>query len=89
MKRAIQTVAESVTRFGAPVFIRHQIVHNAWVMAGLARGAVFVQESNSSKSPTAGAAAADPIPEPTSVALIGTGLLGLGLGLLRRLRHPI
>jgi LytB protein len=29
VERAIQTIEESLTRFGAPVFVRHQIVHNA------------------------------------------------------------
>jgi 4-hydroxy-3-methylbut-2-enyl diphosphate reductase len=45
VERAIQTVEESLTRFGAPVFVRHQIVHNPWVVAGFAaKGAVFVEE---------------------------------------------
>src|SRR5438270_12636814 len=45
VERAIQTVEESLNRFGTPVFIRHQIVHNPSVLAGLAaKGAVFVQE---------------------------------------------
>lgn len=45
VERAIQTVEESLNRFGAPVFVRHQIVHNPWVVADLAaKGAVFVEE---------------------------------------------
>jgi 4-hydroxy-3-methylbut-2-en-1-yl diphosphate reductase len=45
VERAIQTVEESLIRFRAPVFVRHQIVHNPWVVAGLAaKGAVFVEE---------------------------------------------
>jgi 4-hydroxy-3-methylbut-2-enyl diphosphate reductase len=45
VERAIQTVEESLTRFRAPVFVRHEIVHNPWVVAGLAaKGAVFVEE---------------------------------------------
>ena len=45
VERAIQTVEETLNRFGAPVFVRHQIVHNPSVVAGLAaKGAVFVEE---------------------------------------------
>jgi 4-hydroxy-3-methylbut-2-enyl diphosphate reductase len=45
VERAIQTVEESLSRFRAPVFVRHEIVHNPWVVAGLAaKGAVFVEE---------------------------------------------
>jgi 4-hydroxy-3-methylbut-2-enyl diphosphate reductase len=45
VERAIQTVEKTLSRFGAPVFVRHQIVHNPSVVAGLAaKGAVFVEE---------------------------------------------
>src|SRR5438046_7087075 len=45
VERAIQTVEESLSRFGAPVFVRHQIVHSPWVVADLAaKGAIFVEE---------------------------------------------
>jgi len=41
--RAIRIVEEALRRYGAPVFVRHQIVHNATVVADLrAKGAVFV-----------------------------------------------
>ena len=42
--RAIQIVELSLERWGAPVFVRHEIVHNAYVVDGLkAKGAVFVE----------------------------------------------
>lgn len=45
VERAIETVRRSVERFGAPVYVRRQIVHNAHVVADLERrGAVFVRE---------------------------------------------
>ncbi len=45
VERAIDTVAAALDRFGAPVYVRRQIVHNAHVVADLEqRGAVFVQE---------------------------------------------
>ncbi|MCK2213895.1 4-hydroxy-3-methylbut-2-enyl diphosphate reductase [Actinomadura sp. ATCC 31491] len=43
--RAIVTVEEALRRFGPPVYVRKQIVHNTSVVAGLSRrGAVFVEE---------------------------------------------
>jgi 4-hydroxy-3-methylbut-2-en-1-yl diphosphate reductase len=45
VERAIDIVRRSVDRFGAPIYVRRQIVHNAHVVADLeARGAVFVTE---------------------------------------------
>src|SRR5882757_9839614 len=43
--RAIQIVELALQRFGAPVYVRHEIVHNRYVVDGLrAKGAVFVEE---------------------------------------------
>jgi 4-hydroxy-3-methylbut-2-enyl diphosphate reductase len=43
--RAVQIVEEALVRFGAPVYVRHEIVHNRYVVEGLkAKGAVFVDE---------------------------------------------
>ena len=43
--RAILIVERALERFGAPVYVRHEIVHNRYVVAGLeAKGAVFVDE---------------------------------------------
>jgi len=43
--RAIDIVERSIDRFGAPVYVRHEIVHNRHVVDGLkAKGAVFVDE---------------------------------------------
>ena len=43
--RAIQIVELALKRFGAPVFVRHEIVHNKFVVEQLrALGAVFVEE---------------------------------------------
>ena len=43
--RAINIVNEALTRFGAPIYVRHEIVHNAYVVNGLReKGAVFVDE---------------------------------------------
>jgi 4-hydroxy-3-methylbut-2-enyl diphosphate reductase len=43
--RAIKIVEEALRRFGAPVYVRHEIVHNRFVVESLeAKGAVFVEE---------------------------------------------
>lgn len=43
--RAIKIVEESLRRFGAPVYVRHEIVHNRFVVENLeAQGAIFVEE---------------------------------------------
>lgn len=45
VERAIRTVELALERHGAPVYVRHQIVHNRRVVESLrARGAVFVKE---------------------------------------------
>ncbi len=43
--RAIEIVEKSLERYGAPVYVRHEIVHNKYVVEGLkAKGAIFVKE---------------------------------------------
>lgn len=45
VERAVDIVERALGKFGAPVYVRRQIVHNSHVVAGLeARGAVFVEE---------------------------------------------
>jgi 4-hydroxy-3-methylbut-2-enyl diphosphate reductase len=43
--RAIDTVERALLRYGPPVYVRHEIVHNRYVVESLkAKGAVFVEE---------------------------------------------
>ena len=43
--RAIKIVELSLIKFGAPVYVRHEIVHNRYVVEGLeAKGAIFIDE---------------------------------------------
>jgi len=43
--RAIQIVERSLEKYGAPVYVRHEIVHNRYVVEGLEKkGAIFVEE---------------------------------------------
>ncbi|TVV73777.1 4-hydroxy-3-methylbut-2-enyl diphosphate reductase [Sphingomonas solaris] len=43
--RAIRIVELAILKYGAPVYVRHEIVHNRYVVDGLkAKGAIFVEE---------------------------------------------
>ncbi len=43
--RAIQIVVLAIKKYGAPVYVRHEIVHNRYVVEGLrAKGAIFIEE---------------------------------------------
>ena len=45
--RAIEIVKKSIKKFGAPVYVRHEIVHNKHVVENLKKnGAIFVEELN-------------------------------------------
>src|ERR1700680_655031 len=43
--RAIDSVERALERYGAPVYVRHEIVHNRYVVESLKqKGAIFVEE---------------------------------------------
>jgi len=43
--RAIEIVERALRQFGAPIYVRHEIVHNAYVVADLrAKGAIFIED---------------------------------------------
>lgn len=45
VERAIAIVERALEQFGAPIYVRHEVVHNKFVVDGLkARGAVFVED---------------------------------------------
>jgi len=45
VERAIEIVERAIEKFGAPVYVRHEIVHNRHVVQGLRdQGAVFIDE---------------------------------------------
>ena len=45
VERAIEIVKKSIVKYGAPVYVRHEIVHNKHVVDGLKKiGAIFVEE---------------------------------------------
>ena len=46
--RAIETVERALALYGAPVYVRHEIVHNRYVVDSLRRkGAIFVEDLGS------------------------------------------
>ena len=62
VERAIEIVERALERFGAPVYVRRQIVHNSHVVADLERaGAIFVEEL-------------DEVPEDATVVLSAHGV---------------
>ena len=45
VERAILMVQEALKKYGAPVYVRHEIVHNKYVVDNLkSEGAIFVEE---------------------------------------------
>jgi len=45
VERAIEIVERAIEQYGAPIYVRHEIVHNKYVVENLrAKGAVFVEE---------------------------------------------
>ena len=48
--RAIEMVKEALKKYGKPVYVRHEIVHNKYVVENLkSEGAVFIEELNEIK----------------------------------------
>ena len=51
--RAIEVVKKSIDKYGAPVYVRHEIVHNKHVVESLKKiGAIFVEELSEIKDRT-------------------------------------
>ncbi|MDE2029845.1 MAG: 4-hydroxy-3-methylbut-2-enyl diphosphate reductase, partial [Alphaproteobacteria bacterium] len=47
VERAIEIVEQALEKFGAPIYVRHEIVHNPHVVNNLrAKGAIFVEETD-------------------------------------------
>jgi 4-hydroxy-3-methylbut-2-enyl diphosphate reductase IspH len=66
--RAILIAERAMERYGRPVYVLHEIVHNPTVVAGLeAKGAIFVEEP-------------DDVSDDRSVVLTDAGRLGITAG---------
>lgn len=47
VERAIETVEKALMLWGAPIYVKHEIVHNRYVVDGLrAKGAIFIEDLN-------------------------------------------
>ncbi len=45
VERAIAIVERALEKFGAPIYVRHEVVHNKYVVDGLkAKGAIFIED---------------------------------------------
>ena len=53
VERAIEIVEKSIKKYGSPVYVRHEIVHNKYVVDDLKnKGAIFVEELDEIKDKT-------------------------------------
>ena len=51
--RAIEIVKKSIDKYGTPIYVRHEIVHNKYVVEGLKKiGAIFIEELSEIKDKT-------------------------------------
>lgn len=47
VERAIETVEKALALWGAPIYVKHEIVHNRYVVDGLkSKGAIFIEDLN-------------------------------------------
>ncbi len=73
--RAVTIVERAIERFGAPVYVRHEIVHNAHVVDALkVKGAVFVEELDEVPDGVPVVFSAHGVPKSVPVAAAARGL---------------
>ncbi len=73
--RAVTIVERAIERFGAPVYVRHEIVHNAHVVDALKlKGAVFVEELDEVPDGVPVVFSAHGVPKSVPVAAAARGL---------------
>ena len=73
--RAVTIVERAIERFGAPVYVRHEIVHNAHVVDALkVKGAVFVEELDEVPDGVPVVFSAHGVPKAVPVAAAARGL---------------
>ncbi|HEX9626871.1 MAG TPA: 4-hydroxy-3-methylbut-2-enyl diphosphate reductase [Acidiferrobacterales bacterium] len=73
--RAIEIVEQALAQYGAPIYVRHEVVHNRFVVDGLrAQGAVFVDELDQVPDGATVIFSAHGIPQAVRVAAARRGL---------------
>ena len=73
--RAIEIVERAIERYGAPVYVRHEIVHNKFVVDTLkAKGAVFVEELDQVPDGVPVVFSAHGVPKAVPIAATARGL---------------
>ena len=73
--RAIEIVERALRQFGAPIYVRHEIVHNAYVVADLrAKGAIFIENLEDVPAGNTLVFSAHGVPKAVRVEAEGRGL---------------
>lgn len=77
--RAIDAVERALAKFGPPVYVRHEIVHNRYVVESLkAKGAIFVEELEEIPETSAPVIfSAHGVPKSVSAQAVGRNLLAI------------
>ncbi len=75
VERAIAIVERALQKFGAPIYVRHEVVHNRYVVDGLkAKGAVFVEDLDEVPDGATVVFSAHGVPQSVRIAAAGRGL---------------
>jgi len=75
VERAIAIVERALEKFGAPIYVRHEVVHNRYVVDGLkAKGAVFVEDLDEVPDGATVVFSAHGVPQSVRIAAAARGL---------------
>jgi 4-hydroxy-3-methylbut-2-enyl diphosphate reductase len=75
VERAIAIVERALEKFGAPIYVRHEVVHNRYVVDGLkAKGAVFVEDLDEVPDGATVVFSAHGVPQSVRIAAAERGL---------------
>jgi 4-hydroxy-3-methylbut-2-enyl diphosphate reductase len=73
--RAIEIVERAIAQFGAPIYVRHEIVHNAYVVENLrSKGAIFIEKLEDVPAGSTLVFSAHGVPKAVQVEAAGLGL---------------
>jgi 4-hydroxy-3-methylbut-2-enyl diphosphate reductase len=73
--RAIEIVERAIAQFGAPIYVRHEIVHNAYVVENLrSKGAIFIEKLEDVPAGSTLVFSAHGVPKAVQMEAAGLGL---------------